>query len=334
MNDIKLVKSFTQFIKKSQLFKEKNELNILEITGMGTQEIKHSNVLAWLFGDNQHNLQYNILFRFLKKVFDKDKDLSKYFSDRVEGRINIYREKKFDIDILIEDIANGKIFVIENKVFAKERKGQLIKYEKAVKNLYKASTCKIYYIYLTSNLSETKHAKETWISADYNMIVEVLIDILKNKKLDYRLRYTIESYIGLLKIKNIMKNDELKDLCEMIWKDKKYREALNILLENQPKIDQRLIQIGIDKGTPLTLTKKYGPKGYPKITYEVILEDDGLLYWDNKVFFSLSTLINNGFKSKVFGKKVESSGQDGLSGWVVKNTGERLSSKKYPKKSN
>ena len=34
------------------------DFNILEITGMGNQEIKHSNILGWLFSDAKHNLEY------------------------------------------------------------------------------------------------------------------------------------------------------------------------------------------------------------------------------------------------------------------------------------
>lgn len=44
--------------------------NILEIIGMGSEEIKHSNILAWMFSDSEHNLEYKILEDFLKKIID------------------------------------------------------------------------------------------------------------------------------------------------------------------------------------------------------------------------------------------------------------------------
>ena len=46
-------------------------INVLEVTGMGYQEIKHSNVLAWIFGDNSHQLDYEILAKFLGKITRK-----------------------------------------------------------------------------------------------------------------------------------------------------------------------------------------------------------------------------------------------------------------------
>jgi len=50
------------------------DFNILEITGMGVQEIKHSNILGWVFDDSEHNLGYKILEEFLKKVILKNQD--------------------------------------------------------------------------------------------------------------------------------------------------------------------------------------------------------------------------------------------------------------------
>ena len=94
--------------------------------------------------------EYNhneILFDFLKKVFYDDIDLLRYIESRKNGPIHIYREKE-DIDILIEDISNSKIFVIENKVNSSESLNQLRKYESISKKLYPSIDCKIYYIYL------------------------------------------------------------------------------------------------------------------------------------------------------------------------------------------
>ena len=43
-------------------------INVLEVASMGNQEIKHSNVLAWMFGDNQHQLGHKVLAKFLGEV--------------------------------------------------------------------------------------------------------------------------------------------------------------------------------------------------------------------------------------------------------------------------
>ena len=59
------IKSFIFDDEVQKLFEDINnnvlDFNILEITGMGNQEIKHSNILGWLFSDAEHNLEYKIL---------------------------------------------------------------------------------------------------------------------------------------------------------------------------------------------------------------------------------------------------------------------------------
>ena len=117
--------------------------NILEITGMGSQEIKHSNILAWMFSNSEHNLEYKILEDFLKKIveFNEVSEATTflkhyiYLSEKSKN-ITIYREKD-NIDLLIVDNANKVVIAIENKVYANERSdgkygGQLKNYCKIV----------------------------------------------------------------------------------------------------------------------------------------------------------------------------------------------------------
>ena len=113
--------------------------NILEITGMGSQEIKHSNILGWMFSDSEHNLECKILEGFLKKVIEANEvdETTNFLKHYVylpnkKRNITIYREKD-NIDLLIVDDTNKVVIAIENKVYASERVdgedgGQLQKY--------------------------------------------------------------------------------------------------------------------------------------------------------------------------------------------------------------
>ena len=332
-NKIERVKSFLfdSELKKSldKISKKFNQINVLEITGMGNQEIKHSNLLSWLFEDQDHDLGNKVLFDFLTLVYKENHSLLEYILLRKDGTINIYRERE-DIDILIEDVANSRIFVIENKVHSSESKGQLLKYEEIARRLYPSVDCKIEYIYL-SKANSPSPSRINWTVANYDMIGEVLTDILKNDlHIKKEVRFAIESYVELLKKNKIMKNKELENLCEKIWMNKEYREALNILLENKPKIDERLLKIGEKYGTPLTLIREYTPPNGEKEAHEVILNADGLLYFDGISYATPNTLINNGIKLKVNGVKGHS-GNDSLNQLRIKNTGEKLSDKEFPK---
>jgi len=330
-NNLEKIESFifNEEIKKKLLSISKidNKVNLLEITGMGNQEIKHSNVLSWLFGDNNHQLGNSVFFDFLKLVYEDEETLNKYFYLRKKGKINIYRER-FHIDLLIEDVTNGKVFVIENKVDALESKGQLIKYENKVRKLYPSENCEIYFIYL-SKYNSKPPSRVIWESANYDMIHDVLERIISDLKIDVKVKFTIESYLELLKKRKIMRNKELEELCEEIWMKNEYRDALNILIDNKPKIDERLIKVGEKYGLPLTLIREYRPEGGVKEDHEVVLKEDGLLYFDNTAYPTPNTLINNGIRFKVNGKK-GLSGNDRLSQFKIKNTGEKLSDTEFP----
>jgi hypothetical protein len=246
---IELVKKFIFNDEVKNIFSKINgnvmDFNILEITGMGNQEIKHSNILAWLFDDSEHNLEYYLLDNFLRKVIQLNScsDLQSYlYLSNKKRDINIYREKD-NIDLLIIDESNKIIITIENKVYANERidgedGGQLQKYEDIINYKYmskeedKKNGYDKYFIYLTINLE--KPSKDNWLRANHQMITDSIEDILKTKEIVTKTKIILESYIDLLKRNGIVEDEKLKKLCKQIWAKEDYRNALNILYENKP----------------------------------------------------------------------------------------------------
>lgn len=216
------------------------DFNILDITGMGTQEIKHSNILAWLFDDSEHKLEYQILDDFLKKVILKNKEnnlksLQEYlYLSNKKRDITIYREKD-NIDLLIIDQANKVVITIENKIYANERTngkdgGQLEKYKKIINSKFNNNYAK-YFIFLTIDLKES--SQEDWLTASYQMIANVIENILHTKDVSNKTKLILESYIDLLKRNGIMADKKLEELCEKIWHNTNYRNALEILIANR-----------------------------------------------------------------------------------------------------
>lgn len=213
--------------------------NILEITGMGSQEIKHSNILAWMFSNSEHNLEYKILEDFLKKIveFNEVSEATTflkhyiYLSEKSKN-ITIYREKD-NIDLLIVDNANKVVIAIENKVYANERSdgkdgGQLKNYCKIVDENYKNFKNKIF-IYLTiDGLSpESEENQKIWLNATHEMIGETVEDILEKQTILPKAEMILTSYVDLLKRRNIMADKNLEELCKKIWD--KNSKALDIL---------------------------------------------------------------------------------------------------------
>ena len=242
-DEFNLIKKFIFDDEVQKLFEDINnnvlDFNILEITGMGNQEIKHSNILGWLFSDTEHNLEYKILEGFLKKIIALNgiENLQDYlYLSKHRKDIVIYREKD-NIDLLIVDEANQVLFAIENKVFAGERTdgedgGQLQKYENIINHKY--SKYQKYFIFLTIDLNEP--SKDNWLKANHQMIVETLNEISKNKDISIKTKIIFESYIDTLKRNGIVQDKELEELCLKIWNNPDYKEALNILNIYKPDV--------------------------------------------------------------------------------------------------
>lgn len=242
-DEFNLIKKFIFDDEVQKLFEDINnnvlDFNILEITGMGNQEIKHSNILGWLFSDTEHNLEYKILEGFLKKINEKNEveKLQDYlYLSKHKKDIIIYREKD-NIDLLIVDEANQVLFAIENKVFAGERTdgedgGQLQKYENIINHKY--PKYQKYFIFLTIDLNEP--SKDNWLKANHEMIVETLNEISKNKDISIKTKIIFESYIDTLKRNGIVEDKKLQELCLQIWNNSEYKKALEILNNYKPDI--------------------------------------------------------------------------------------------------
>jgi len=216
------------------------DYNILEITGMGHQETKHSNILGWLFDDTEHNFKYKIFDEFLKKIILKNKnnekieELKKYIEIN-KYNLEIHREKD-NIDLLIVDKKNKVVIAIENKIYAKERKngddgGQLNKYENIINDKYDKTYSK-FFIFLTIDLEQPSQGNENWMIANHQMVTDIIEEILKDK-LSIRTEMIFESYVDLLKKRNIVKDTKLDKICNKMWVD--YKTELNLIhgeLEN------------------------------------------------------------------------------------------------------
>ncbi|MEK6660119.1 MAG: PD-(D/E)XK nuclease family protein [Campylobacterota bacterium] len=214
------------------------DFNVLEITGMGTQEIRHSNLLSWMFGDNEHSLGYKIFDGFLKKVIEENEgndfieDLKHYvYLPNKEKNLTIFREKN-NIDLLVVDEANKVVVAIENKVYASERSygedgGQLQKYFKYVNSSYNEKYTK-FFIYLTiDNSYPSEENQDYWLVSSYQMIGEIIEQLLKNTSINNKTQLILSSYVDLLKGRNIMADKKLEEICEKIWA--KNSKALDIL---------------------------------------------------------------------------------------------------------
>lgn len=237
-NDEKLL---VEFLKDVDILNEieanVDNFNVFEILGTINTEIRHSNMLAWLFNPNEvHGLNDLFIKKFIEIYLNKSsvemddsfvlKMLLKDFDDV------IVRREWNHIDVLLISEANKVIFAIENKIWSKESKGQLNKYQHVLESEF--FDYEKNYIFLTPEAEDSSNI-ETWISMSYIDIITCLENIVSMKKdiINPKVISFINQYIDILR-RYIVKDENLEKLCTEIYF--KHKRALDLIFEYKPDI--------------------------------------------------------------------------------------------------
>lgn len=238
MND-ENIKCIEEFLMDIEILEEINSatsrFNAFETLGIVNNEIRHSNMLAWLFNPNEnHGLDDMFLKKFIQKIIYNNRDIE--FDLITVSLMDYYdfivRREYEDIDLLIYSKKNKFVLVIENKIWSKESINQLDKYKNIVED--KFSDYKKMYFFLTPE-GETPSDENNWNIITYELILETLEESLKFKQdeISKPVKYFIEQYITMLR-RHIVKDSELEKICVDIYL--KHKKALDLIFEYKPDI--------------------------------------------------------------------------------------------------
>lgn len=211
-----------------------NEFNVFQTLKIVTNEIRHSNVIAWLLNPNEsHGLKDHFVKKFIRSIYSKNHDKLK--DQKLDGlylwdftHIDVLREKD-NIDILLVDNYNGLIVAIENKINSKENGNQLFRYKEIVKNNYSSKDFKYIFVYLTVNQEES--SEEVWVDESYKSIAELIESI--QHLLTEKVQLFVRDYLQILR-REIMEDEKLIELCKEIYR--KHKNALDLIYEYKPDI--------------------------------------------------------------------------------------------------
>lgn len=190
--------------------------NIFEVLNISHLEIKHSDVLAYLFNNKEsHNLKDTFLKEFIYEVeaasnIDLNLTLDDSYSIKRE-----YAIPKGFVDLLLISYRHRTIIVIENKIQSKERDNQLKKYKEYFKD--KGAGYKLVFIYLTMN--DEKASDDEYISVNYTTVIKSLERVLRYKNYSEKIEYFLEDYLEVL-----LKKYKLKSSADLI----NFRKTINI----------------------------------------------------------------------------------------------------------
>jgi len=207
------------------------EFNPFKVLKVDQYEIRHSNVISWLLNPcENHNLGDAFIKKFLAEVIINNENLETDFTVFKAQDISYHdfeiRREWNDIDIFITSKANNLAIIIENKIHAKEYKGQLEKYLNSVREEY--GKYEIIPIFLSIDGTEPSDKRYGTIS--YVQILRMLkfITSIQKENLSPKVYDFISYYLRTLEILT-MEDEEIKLLCKRIYKE--HRQALDLIYE-------------------------------------------------------------------------------------------------------
>jgi hypothetical protein len=206
--------------------------NIFRALKIEKMEIRHSNVLAWLLNpEENHGFGEIALRRFFSNMLLGKKidgisaaEIEMMHFDDVEVR----REYK-NIDILIIDHKNQLVFLIENKIHAKEHPFQLVKYKNEVQKF--APNYKLIPVFLTlTGDGVNDEDADDYICYSYVEVICVLEKLLNQRgsQLSEPVIIFLNQYLETLR-RLTMQDETLVKLCKAIYQ--KHRDAIEMIVE-------------------------------------------------------------------------------------------------------
>lgn len=192
-------------------------------------EIRHSNVLGWLFDANEnHNLGDTFVRGILQRLAEND----------AQGRYNVFdillmdfysftalREWK-NIDLLLVSEKEQSLIAIENKIGSHEHSNQLNRYREILEREY--PDYKRIYIFLTPT-GDIPSDEENWDVLTYTDVTDVLDILLKHVELQPDVELMICNYLEIVR-RDIVEDRELTQICNKIYS--KHKKALDLIFEH------------------------------------------------------------------------------------------------------
>lgn len=218
------------------------KFNLFGVLRADRNELRHSNMLAWLFTPSEkHGLDEQFLRRWLMQVLHSASENTSFSEGTVSpvwidaasiSAVRVRREWQ-NLDIIIDFTAavSGKsehwVIVIENKVNAQQGKSQLQRYRSLVEEQFKHAD-QFSFIFLTKN--EERPADSKWITSTYEDVLRAL-EICVSTRRDTIGReplFLIEQYIELLK-DHFMEDSQAQELARAIYQ--RHAAAIDFIFE-------------------------------------------------------------------------------------------------------
>lgn len=218
--------------------------NVFQVVGMGSQEIRHSNFIAWLLDPSEsHGLGDAFMKVLLTRLYaiadensdeesDGDVSLFEGISLAVLGdlsSLNVARETESNIDILAWSPSSELVVCIENKVWSGLGNGQLDKYQTYVEKRFASYRHRVYVLLTPDGYdvpADMATNPSSWLSLSYNDIRACLKALLARVS-DEKTSMLINDYIDLLEREGIVDTPEVDVIVNRLYK--KYQDVFDLV---------------------------------------------------------------------------------------------------------
>ncbi|MBR4022323.1 MAG: PD-(D/E)XK nuclease family protein [Ruminococcus sp.] len=235
MNDIRLTdeQALKQFLLDIECLEElspwTNKLNIFDVLKITRTEIRHSNMLSWLFDANEnHGLGDKFISLFMHSLVSNNQIQSTQIFEYLLSdfySFSVYREWK-NIDLLLVSHKEKIVIAIENKVGSHEHDNQLCRYRNQIIQTF--SDYQQLFIYLTPD-GESPSDNVNWYIFTYCDIADILEQICENSNLNVDTNLLIQNYIAIIR-RDIVEDKQLIEICNKIYN--KHKQALDLIYDN------------------------------------------------------------------------------------------------------
>lgn len=214
--------------------------NIFETLDIVNAEIRHSNVLAWLFNPNSnHGLSELFLKQFLKYFISQNKEYIKANINLFDfeifnySNVEIRREwNNIDLIIILNESSKKVVITIENKISTSEHSEQLQRYRKIIEGEFKDYEK----IFILLAPEETILSDEFWFCMTYETVSNLIEELIESKKdmLNEAVYNFINQYNIILR-RYLVGNSEVEEICRAIYR--KHQKALDLIFQYKPDIN-------------------------------------------------------------------------------------------------
>lgn len=205
------------------------KLNIFDVLKITRTEIRHSNMLSWLFDANEtHGMGDKFISLFMQSLVSSNQIQSTNIFDYLLSdfySFSVYREWK-NIDLLLVSHKEKIVIAIENKVGSHEHDDQLNRYRNQVRQAY--SDYKQLFVYLTPD-GDNPSDSVNWYTFTYCDVADILEQICESVGLNAETGLLIQNYIAIIR-RDIVEDKQLIEICNKIYN--KHKQALDLIYDN------------------------------------------------------------------------------------------------------